>query len=199
MSQPIIVLGDRTSHGGTVIGCAPATDTHGKKFARLGDMVSCPRCKGVFPISQGDTSFLDDGKPIAYHGCKVACGATLISSQVATTTTPSGGKGASASGNGSDSVTAAAAARGFGAIGSGLMANYQDEPLSEDGQRFRGRFQVLEAISGEPVTGKRSRVRSTGGQYLTDSTDAEGFTQWVERDAGEALAFDLVPDEWERA
>jgi hypothetical protein len=27
---------------------------------------------------------------------------------------------------------------------------------------------------------------------LTGTTDAEGFTQWVEREASEALAFDLV-------
>jgi uncharacterized Zn-binding protein involved in type VI secretion len=29
MSQPLIVLGDKTSHGGTVIGCAPTADTMG--------------------------------------------------------------------------------------------------------------------------------------------------------------------------
>jgi len=38
------------------------------------------------------------------------------------------------------------------------------------------------------------RVRSTEGRYLTDTTDADGYTQWVERDACEALAFDLVQD-----
>ena len=42
MSQPQIVLGDKTSHGGTVISCAPTTDTLGKGWARVGDMVACP-------------------------------------------------------------------------------------------------------------------------------------------------------------
>lgn len=188
MSQPLIVMGDKTSHGGTVISCAPTTDTMGKGWARVGDMVSCPRCKGVFPISQGDNSLIDDGRAVAYHGCKVACGASLISSQMHTTTEPSSGAAAGAA----DSASDDALANGFGTIGSSLIAGYQDEPLDEAGQRFRGRFQVLDLTSGEPVTGQAVRVRSTGGQYITGSTDAEGFTQWVERDASEALAFDLT-------
>lgn len=188
MSQPLIVLGDKTSHGGTVISCAPTTDTLGKGWARVGDMVACPRCKGVFPISQGDNSLIDDGKAVAYHGCKVACGASLIGSQMHTTTEPSSGAAPGAAGSALDD----ALTKGFGAIGSGLIAGYQDEPVDEAGDRFRGRFQVLDLTSGEPVTGQSVRVRSTGGQYLTGSTDAEGFTQWVERDASEALAFDLA-------
>lgn len=188
MSQPLIVLGDKTSHGGTVIGCAPTTDTLGKGWARVGDMVSCPRCKGVFPISQGDNSLIEDGRAVAYHGCKVACGASLISSQMHTTTDPSGGAApGAANGASADTLT-----KGFGVIGSGLAAGYQDEPLDETGERFRGRFQVLDLSTGEPVTGQSVRVRSTGGQYITGTTDAEGFTQWVERDASEALAFDLT-------
>lgn len=188
MSQPLIVLGDKTSHGGTVISCASTTDTLSKGWARIGDMVACPRCKGVFPISQGDASLIEDGRAVAYHGCKVACGASLISSQQLTTTDPSGGAAPGAASSASDETLA----KGFGAIGAGLVAGYQDEPLDETGQRFRGRFQVLDLTSGKPVTDQSVRVRSTGGQYLTGSTDAEGFTQWVERDASEALAFDLT-------
>jgi uncharacterized Zn-binding protein involved in type VI secretion len=189
VSQSLIVLGDKTSHGGTVIGCAPTTGTQGKGWARVGDMVACPRCKGIFPISQGDGSLTEDGRAVAYHGCKVACGATLIGSQMHTTTQPSGG---AAPGAASGGPSENALAKGFGGIGAGLMASYQDEPLDEAGRRFRGRFQVLDLTSGEPVVEQAVRVRSTGGQYLTGSTDAEGFTQWVERDASEALAFDLT-------
>lgn len=191
MSQPLIVLGDKTTHGGTVISCAPTSDASGKGWARIGDMVACPRCKGIFPISQGDASLTEDGKPVAYHGCKVACGASLISSQQLTTTDPSGGPGQGAAGGATDG----ALRKGFGDIGSGLAAGYQDEALDDTGERFRGRFQVLDLTSGEPVTGQSVRVRSTGGQYLTGASDAEGFTQWVERDASEALAFDLTEPE----
>lgn len=187
MSQPIIVLGDSTSHGGKVIGASSFSDTHGKGWARVGDMVSCPRCKGVFPISQGDSSLTDDGKAVAYHGCKTACGATLISSQSFTTTDPSGGASA-----GADAAANKNNAANLGSIGAGMVAGYSDEPVDVVSQRFKGRFQVLDQTSGEPLAQQQVRVRSTSGQYLTGTTDAEGYTQWVERDATENLAFDLI-------
>lgn len=164
MSQPLIVLGDKTSHGGTVLTASPFSDTHGKGWARIGDQVSCPKCGGIFPIIEGDGSLIDDGKAVAYHGCKVACGATLIASQNFSFTTPSGGSGGSSESE--------ALAEGLGLIGSNLIAGYQDEQLS-DTRRFRGRFQVIDQATGEPIPGVAFRVRSTGGQYITGTTDSE--------------------------
>lgn len=187
MGQLIIVLGDKTDHGGTVITAGSTTDTNGFLWARQGDMVSCPKCKGVFPIAQGDANFISDGAPIAYAGCKVACGATLIGGkQGITTTVPASGAAPGGSGGESDR---------FGLISSSMAAAYEDEPVDSEGQRFKGRFQVLDRNSGQPITSTNVRVRSTGGQYLTGQTDSEGYTQWVERDASEALAFDLVEPE----
>jgi hypothetical protein len=48
-------------------------------------MVSCPKCKGTFPIATGAPDFINNGKAVARHGDKTACGATLISSQVVST------------------------------------------------------------------------------------------------------------------
>nr|WP_311766382.1 PAAR domain-containing protein [Burkholderia pseudomallei] len=42
-----IVEGDTTSHGGKVFGCASVSIINGKRIARLGDMVSCPKCGGA--------------------------------------------------------------------------------------------------------------------------------------------------------
>ena len=153
-------------------------------------MVACPRCRGVFPIAQGDNSLLDDGHAVAYHGCKVACGATLISSQMFTFTSPSGVAVQSAT----NSTSSDALMQGFGIVGKGLASRYQDEPTEEDAMRYRGRFQLVDATTGEPVSSQAVRVRSTGVQYITGSTDEDGYTQWVERDARESLAFDLVQD-----
>jgi uncharacterized Zn-binding protein involved in type VI secretion len=84
MSLPWIVIGDRTSHGGTVIEGHPTTDIDGKLVATVGHQVSCPKCKGTFPIATGAPDLVIDGKPIARHGDQTACGASLISSQVRT-------------------------------------------------------------------------------------------------------------------
>jgi len=165
-------MGDKTSHGGTVITCSLFSDTHGKGWARVGDMVACPRCKGIFPIAEGDASLIDDGHAVAYHGCKTACGATLIASQMFTYTTPSNGTGANAV-TGADPTTLL---HGFGVVATGLAGMYQDEPVADQNERFRGRFQLVDATTGEPVRGQAVRVRSTGGQYANESTDDDGFT-----------------------
>lgn len=188
--QPLIVIGDKTSHGGTVITCSPFSDTHGKGCARVGDMVSCPRCRGVFPIADGDQSLVDDGKAVAYAGCKTACGATLIASQMFSFTEPSSGAGQGAS----PSTASDTLMQGFGHVGAGFASAYEEEPAAAGDAQFRGRFQLVDATTSEPVRNQAVRVRSTGGQYLTGSTDENGFTAWLERDAREALAFDLIED-----
>ncbi|MDB5745353.1 MAG: hypothetical protein JWP72_201 [Massilia sp.] len=185
--QPFIVQGDKTSHGGTVLSGSSFSDCDGKPIARIGDMCSCPKCKGIFPIAQGDQSNIVDGAPVAYHGCKVACGATLISSQIRTLTTPSAG--AVPGGADEESNTAPV---GFGEVGGGMVRAYEDAPLDEDSTRFQGRFQLVSAEDGTPIVGEKVRVRSTSGQYVTETTDDEGYTPWVERDAAEALAFDFA-------
>jgi len=82
MSAGLIVLGDKTSHGGTVVEASAETSVGNVRVARVGDMVSCPRQgHGTCPIVTGDPTMVIDGKPAARHGDKTACGAVLISSQ----------------------------------------------------------------------------------------------------------------------
>lgn len=205
MSKPFIVLGDRTDHGGTVVSASPTSTTHGKQIARLGDQVTCPRCRGSHVIAEGDASILIDGQPAAYEGCKTTCGAKLIGGQFVSTTDPSGGTGAAAASSGSSATTAPAASAtaptsaplpaGMGSIGGGQAAGYQEEQVDDACQRFRGRFRVVDADSREPVVGASIRIRGTGGQYVMGATDGDGYTPWVERDAAERLAFDMLGEQ----
>lgn len=98
MTQPFIVIGDKTSHGGTVVGGTSTATTHGKQIARVGDKVTCPKC-GSTTIATGDNSMIVMGQPVARHGDKTACGATLIAGQ-SVTTTGAGGGGSSSAGSG---------------------------------------------------------------------------------------------------
>lgn len=79
--KPIILVGDSTSHGGVVLEGAATTLVNGKKVARVGDRVSCPR-KGHTSavIASGDATTIVEGKPVARHGDTCSCGATLIAS-----------------------------------------------------------------------------------------------------------------------
>jgi uncharacterized Zn-binding protein involved in type VI secretion len=79
--KPVIRLGDKTSHGGTVIEAFPTLNVFGKPAAGLGHKVVCPKCKGVFPIAAGAQNYEFMGKNVAVEGMKTACGAALIPSQ----------------------------------------------------------------------------------------------------------------------
>lgn len=86
MNKPLIVMGDKTTHGGTVISADLTFDINGKCVARIGDMTVCPKCKGTFPITSGPSDLVDCvGNGYARHLDSTACGAKLISSQITTT------------------------------------------------------------------------------------------------------------------
>lgn len=84
MSKPIITIGCKTSHGGTVAKGTGFSDIDGKAIARIGDSVPCPHCEGNHVIITGDHTMIVDGSPVARAGDKTSCGATLIASQIAT-------------------------------------------------------------------------------------------------------------------
>lgn len=77
----VIRLGDKTTHDGQVMSASTKFVIQGKGVARIGDTVTCPQ-KGHGPttIIEGDPNVLDEGKPVAFHGHKCACGCSLISS-----------------------------------------------------------------------------------------------------------------------
>lgn len=98
--RPFIVVGDKTDHGGTVIQGSAVSDAAGKMIARVGDQVTCPKNGHghTTVIVSGDPTFVMDGQPVARHGDKCACGATLLSSQVVSFTdegSPAGAAGGS--------------------------------------------------------------------------------------------------------
>lgn len=80
MAGALIRLGDKTSHHGVVLEASQLSDTGGVGLARVGDKVSCPMC-GDNTIASGDATMIVDGRPVARHGDKTACGATLIAGQ----------------------------------------------------------------------------------------------------------------------
>ncbi|RJT32042.1 PAAR domain-containing protein [Rahnella woolbedingensis] len=79
--QAVILKGDKTSHGGTVLeGFAQVTHV-GIPVAGIGHSVSCPACDGVFPIVDGTPKISFCGLNLAVEGMQTACGARLIASQ----------------------------------------------------------------------------------------------------------------------
>jgi len=86
MPKSLALVGDSTTHGGTVISGASLANINGSPIARVGDKVSCPlfypsqEPHGVNAIVDGAEHYLIDGIPAAVHGSKTECGCTLIAS-----------------------------------------------------------------------------------------------------------------------
>ena len=81
MYNGIVLIGDKTSHGGTVISASSNITVDGKKAALVGDMVNCPvDGHGTNPIVEGSPHRTFNGCAVVVDGCKCQCGCTVISS-----------------------------------------------------------------------------------------------------------------------
>ena len=82
--MPLIIRkGDTSDHGGEVTGSSADFKAEGKFVARVGDAFSCP-IHGATTIAEGSSKLLNNGKKVARHGHKTACGASLVSSATKT-------------------------------------------------------------------------------------------------------------------
>lgn len=80
MPKGFVLLGDKTTHGGSVISATSTLVVNGKKVALVGDKVSCPiPGHGVNQIVEGSPEWSSDGKAIVVDGCKCQCGCQVIS------------------------------------------------------------------------------------------------------------------------
>jgi len=74
-----ILLGDKTSHGGTVITATSNMTMDGIPVARIGDLVSCPKCSGnPHHIVGGAGNVTLDDRNLAREGDQVSDGSVLI-------------------------------------------------------------------------------------------------------------------------
>jgi uncharacterized Zn-binding protein involved in type VI secretion len=89
MSLRIIVVGDPTDHGGTVISGSPLHDVDGKPIPRLGDQVECPqhypggKPHGGNKIITAHPTLSVGGIPVAVEDCITECGCKLIGTRSA--------------------------------------------------------------------------------------------------------------------
>lgn len=60
-----ICVGDKTSHGGSVLTGSSQIIIDGKSVARKSDLVSCPT-HGINSISEGDEKHCDNGLAVAW-------------------------------------------------------------------------------------------------------------------------------------
>ncbi|WP_374258128.1 PAAR domain-containing protein [Aquabacterium sp.] len=173
--RPFIVIGDQTDHGGVVVGSTQTTDTFGKRLARVGDQVTCPKKgHGTTVIVTGDPTMIVDGAPVARHGDKCACGATLIASQFLSGASEGGGSGASSS------------------RGSSTRSARSDTATSSSTAvaAFDDRLQLIDDDSGTPLARQEYAIKRASGQIEYGTTDDQGHTHLLSSTAS-AEAVDI--------
>ncbi|GLS04889.1 bacteriophage gp29 protein [Chitiniphilus shinanonensis] len=159
-----IVLGDTTSHGGTVASAQSPMTFQGKPVATVGDMTYCPKCKGSFAIVQGGGNIELMGRHLARAGDKTACGAVLIpGKQTLATHEPVGGSAA---------TTAVAG------LSMGKAATAMNSLLQEAGSSFDHQMLLTDELTGVPLARQPYRVATDVGKF-EGVTDEEGLTQRI--------------------
>ena len=173
VKRAIVVLGDRTTHGGTVITGDATYTIQGRQAARVGDRVACPKCKGVFPIVTGAPTVFSR-QSIARHGDTTSCGATLIASQ--TLSFIDDGEEAPAE---LDQL-----------LTSLNDAQQEETPVSHSDNAVR--FQALDPNTGLPVPHCPYIVTHADGAQHGGLTDSNGLTNAISTSAPQKVAVHFI-------
>lgn len=157
----IIRLGDPTSHGGKVLEGSMVDICHGKPIAYIGHKVSCPKCKGTYPIVEGVQTTTFYGKGVAVAGMKTACGATLIATQFTDTVEWS---------SGASQHSSAAAAKAASALAAAVTGVRLARPDDSDSALYDEQSQ----LPGQVAEGVPYLIVAPDGQQFSGRADAAG-------------------------
>ncbi|WP_343742319.1 PAAR domain-containing protein [Herbaspirillum huttiense] len=153
-----IVVGDRTSHGGVVLTGDQTWLVDGAAVARMGDLVSCPRCQRTVSIaSSKDPAFTSFGAPAAFDGDRTDCGAILYSRHNAHAGLSDGAGAPEAADDVQDHVAPAI-------------------------RKYQRHFILRDAATSEPLANTAYTLKTEEGQVIQGVTDAQGRTDvvWTE-------------------
>jgi uncharacterized Zn-binding protein involved in type VI secretion len=189
MAGEIIRMGDKTSHGGTVLEGSPTDICMGKPIAFIGHQTHCPKCKGTYPIIEGVLTTTFYGKGVAVAGMKTACGAVLLADQFTDIVEWSSGSGSAAKA----SAGAAEATAGTHAAPSGNGVQTSSENDDEIEIEY---FYSLVDADGKPIDAYRYDLRmadvlhTKAGAYTNGETvtirgiEPSRLVTWLNRDGG---------------
>lgn len=173
---PIIRLGDKTTHGGTVVEAFPVNraDVYGIPPAGLGHLTICPLHPGPHRIAEGVASFTVDGIPVAVEGMITTCGAALIPSQFAAMV----------------ELVGTATIADSGAFHQDLAGHWHPGPTA----RFchDEQFILQDKSTGTPLANIKYQIKTGSGEIVSGVTDSEGKTQRIKTTTPEQLVLSIV-------
>lgn len=173
-----IVVGDRTSHGGTVISGDMTFTVDGQPIARVGDKVICPRCKTTASIVTSRFPTVSAfGQNMAYDQDATSCGALLISRH-----NGHAGWDPNPGGNVESSAKPTVAS---------------PEPVDDHSPKKVPRFQehfILHDDDGALMANVPYRAITGDGRIFEGKTDSQGRTSVIWTDAPNAVELTVGPN-----
>lgn len=158
-----------TNHGGFIPATQMRDSQMGNAFVRAGDGHFCPKCKCWSTIIKSHDHVIFDGKPVAYVGDKLTCGATIQPQQSHVV----GDSGSPYSGSLSNNTN-----------------NFKSELKLQYGQRFL----LQDDLTEEPLSNVCYEIEQ-GGQIIHGKTDKNGFTDLITSDAEEEIHIHIIYEE----
>ncbi len=157
-----------TNHGGMVPATQSRTSQEGNLFVRAGDGHMCPKCKCWSVVIKSHDHVIMDGKPVAYVGDKLSCGATIQPQQFHVV---------GDSGSPYSSATSSTA-----------PAEDRFLPQTEE---HGIKFQLKDQATGKPLVQQYFKLKSPDGTEIEGFTDKSGYTELI-KTGTEAKEVDLT-------
>jgi uncharacterized Zn-binding protein involved in type VI secretion len=186
--RALIRKGDKTTHGGEVLTGDETFIVEGRAVARVGDSVSCPRCRGTHQIVTGAPTMFSP-QMMARHDDLTDCGAKLIASQF-TDTVDDGDDGVASAGATLSSMPEPRAAEAVpDEQADASLADpveFVPSPALAEGP-LGLRFQAVNP-EGSPLARRPYIITHADGTQHGGLTDAQGYTLSVDADDPVQLA-----------
>ncbi|HEY4802150.1 MAG TPA: PAAR domain-containing protein [Paraburkholderia sp.] len=171
MRKAAVRNGDPTTTGGFVIAYSSTIHDNSKKVALSGDHASCGNCKGAYEIFGTGKGMSEKGRNVVVDGDLVMC--PCGKNRVIVGSNPGIFLGTSAG-------SGAAAAR---------QAGGESGASSTDYDELEHYFEIVDAMTGEPIEGMTYKLLSDGASLLDNKTLASGKTLGISKSDHPNLTF----------
>ncbi len=153
MAKGFAIHNAPTDHGGLIPATQFRDSQMGNAFVRAGDGHYCPKCKCWSTVIKSHDHVIIDGKPVAYVGDKLTCGATIQPQQ---------------------SHVVGESGNYYG--GSLNSSSYLAKGLT----LYSGQYQLVNNSNNQPYSNVKYIVTYADGRTIEGVTDENGMTEKLE-------------------
>ena len=173
MAKGFAIHNAPTDHGGLIPATQFRDSQMGNAFVRAGDGHFCPKCKCWSTVIKSHDHVIIDGKPVAYVGDKLTCGARIQPQQSHVV-----GDSGSYYGNSSSSNS---------------KNNFIESSVKKD---FNLKFQVNNNL-GQPVKNAKYMLIDEDGEVVFGTTSSDGYTSDLYSDEEKKFSVHILLDDTE--